>query len=151
MEAPLEIRKILVPLDFSEHSMKALATATDLAKKFGARIVLLHAYSASSYIGLSEQVVVPPDFFEMVHMAAARSLGKAAEKASAAGVPVETRLSELPPAEAIVGTAHDLDIDLIVMCTRGLSGLKHLLLGSVAERTLRLAPCPVLALKADGE
>ncbi len=146
----MQIRKILVPLDFSTHSMKALGTAIELAKRFDARMVLLHAYSATAYIGLSEQVMVPPDFFEMVHLAAARSLGKAAEQVSRAGVSVETRLSELPPAEAIVATAHDLGIDLIVMCTRGLSGLKHLLLGSVAERTLRLAPCPVLALKPDG-
>jgi nucleotide-binding universal stress UspA family protein len=147
----LQIRKILVPLDFSRHSMKALDTAIDLARRFDARIVLLHAYATTAYLGLSEEVVVPPDFFEMVHLAAARSLGKAAEQAARAGVPVETRLSELPAAEAIVATAHDLGIDLIVMCTRGLSGLKHLLLGSVAERTLRLARCPVLALKPDGE
>jgi len=146
----MQIRKILVPLDFSEHSMKALATAIDLAKTFGARIVLIHAYSALPYIGLSDQVPIPPDFFEMVHLAAARSLGKAAEQPSRAGVPVETRLSELPPAEAIVAAAQELEVDLIVMSTRGLSGLKHLLLGSVAERTIRLAPCPVLALKPEG-
>jgi nucleotide-binding universal stress UspA family protein len=49
-----------------------------------------------------------------------------------------------------VQTAKDLDVDLIVIGTRGLTGLKHVLLGSVAERTLRLAPCPVLAVKAEG-
>ena len=64
-----------------------------------------------------------------------------------AGVAVETSTTADSPSEAIVRCAESIQADLIVMGTRGFSGLKHVLLGSVAERTLRLAPCPVLAVK----
>ena len=70
-------------------------------------------------------------------------------KAKAAGMIVigKTHLVEFAPTDAIVETAKKTKADLIVMGTRGLTGLRHVLLGSVAERTLRLAPCPVLTVK----
>jgi nucleotide-binding universal stress UspA family protein len=65
-----------------------------------------------------------------------------------AGLQGETYLSELPPVDAIVETARRVRADLIVMGTRGRSGLQHVLLGSVAERTVRAASCPVLTLRS---
>ncbi len=66
-----------------------------------------------------------------------------------AGIAVETHLTEGANAHAIVETAKKVNADLIVMGTRGLSGLKHVMLGSVAERTIRISPCPVLTVKDD--
>jgi nucleotide-binding universal stress UspA family protein len=146
----MQVRKILVPTDFSTHSSKAIETATGLAKVFGAKVHLLHAYHLPMLVGMPDEVVIPPDFWTTVRDAAARKLEKAAQQVKAAGVEVETHLVEFVPSDAIVQTAKDLGVDLIVIGTRGLTGLKHVLLGSVAERTLRLAPCPVLAVKAEG-
>ena len=73
-------------------------------------------------------------------------MGRARRKARR--LPVETTTSAETPAEAIARCAEKVGADLIVMGTRGLTGLKHVLLGSVAERTLRTAPCPVLTVKA---
>jgi len=143
----VKIRRILVPLDFSVHSMRALETAADLAKTFEAELVLMHAYHLPPLFGPPEELVIPPDFAALVRDAAARRLEKAAKQLEGRGLRVSTRLTDLPPAEAIVGAAKEIGADLIVMSTRGLTGLKHLVLGSVAERTLRHAPCPVLALK----
>ena len=143
----MQVRKILVPTDFSSHSHKAIETATSLAKTFGAKVHLLHAYHLPMLVGMPDEVVIPPDFWTTVRDAAARKLEKAAQEVRGAGVEVETHLVEFVPSDAIVQTAKDLGVDLIVIGTRGLTGLKHVLLGSVAERTLRLAPCPVLAVK----
>ena len=76
---------------------------------------------------------------------------EAANAVSEAGVTVETHLSEGPISAVIVNLAKKLEADLIVMGTRGLSGLKHVLLGSVAERIVRSAPCPVMTVKPKGE
>jgi len=142
-----QFSKILVAVDFSPHSAKALELAIGLAKTFGGRIHLLHAYHLPPLVGMPDEIVIPPDFWTGVRDAAARKLDKSAQKVKAAGVPVETHLVEFAPSDAIIETARKTKADLIVMGTRGLTGLKHALLGSVAERTLRLAPCPVLAVK----
>jgi nucleotide-binding universal stress UspA family protein len=78
---------------------------------------------------------------------ATRPRASSTSRRRAAGVLAETHLVEFAAWEAIVETAKQIKADLIVMGTRGLTGLKHALLGSVAERTLRFAPCPVLTVK----
>jgi nucleotide-binding universal stress UspA family protein len=80
-------------------------------------------------------------------LAAQNQLDTWAEKVSATGVEVSLTLTPLIASEGIARVAADVGADLIVMGTRGLSGIKHVLLGSVAERTLRVAPCPVLTVK----
>jgi len=145
----MQLRKILVPTDFSVHSAKAIEAAVSLAKAYGGKVHLLHAYHLPMLVGMPDEVVIPPDFWTTVRDTAARKLEKAAQKVKAEGVEVESHLVEFVPSDAIVQAAKDLGVDLIVMGTRGLTGLKHVLLGSVAERTLRLAPCPVLTVKAD--
>jgi nucleotide-binding universal stress UspA family protein len=138
---------LLVGLDFSAYSERALATAIDLAKTFRGRIHLLHAYHLPPLVGIPDQVMIPPDFWSGVREAARAKLEQHAEKVRAEGIPVELHLVELPASDALVDVAKQIKADLIVMGTRGLTGLKHVLLGSVAERTLRLAPCAVLAVK----
>jgi nucleotide-binding universal stress UspA family protein len=142
---------LLVPLDFSPHSDKALDCALDLARLFGSRIHLLHAYHLPVQVATPDQVIIPRDFWTAVRDSAARKLDNALERVKAAGVEGETHLAELPPAQAITQTAEQINADLIVMGTRGLTGLKHVLLGSVAERTIRSAPCPVMTMKDEAE
>ena len=145
----MDVRTILVPVDFSDHSAKALKQAVELAKSFGAVIHLLHCYPLKVG-GISPYgLVFPDDFDRQFRDAAARKLSEWSEKAAAEGVAVEEILTPMFPSEAISSTAQERGADLIVMGTRGLTGLKHVMLGSVAERTIRIAPCPVLIVKAD--
>jgi universal stress protein A len=141
-------RKILVPIDFSDHSSAALDLAIDLAKTHGATLHLLHCYPIDPGAISPYGIVLPEGFDRDVREAAGRELARWADRAGAANVAVEQHLSSMFPAEVIARTADELGADLIVMGTRGLSGLKHVLLGSIAERVLRIAHCPVLTVKA---
>jgi nucleotide-binding universal stress UspA family protein len=141
-------RKILVPVDFSSHSAHALQMAIDLAKTFGAKLHLLHCYSINVGAISPYGLVIPESFDRDIRDAAQRQLAQWREKATAKKVEAETEVSPVFPSEAIATTAERIGADLIVMGTRGLSGVKHVLLGSVAERTVRIAPCPVLTLKS---
>ena len=144
-------RKILVPIDFSSHSSQALDTALELAKSFGSKLHLLHCYPINVGAISPYGLVIPESFDRDIREAASRQLEQWRQKVSAQKIEVETEVTPLTPSEAIASSAERIGADLIVMGPRGLSGLKHVLLGSVAERTVRTAPCPVLTLKAKGE
>ena len=147
----MKIDKILVPVDFSDHSRRALETGAEFAKAFGATVHLLHCYQVPP-VGVSPYgVVVPESFDREVREAAARMANEWREKLDAAGIKSEVSLSAGFPALAISEAAKELGVDLIIMGTRGLAGFKHMVLGSVAERTLRTAPCPVLTVKDPDE
>jgi nucleotide-binding universal stress UspA family protein len=145
------IQTILVPVDFSEHSAKALQLAIDVAKAFGAKIHLLHCYQIQP-AGISPYGIVLPESFDReLREAAGLHLNEWREKVTSQGLEAGASLSSMFPSLAISETASEVGADLIVMGTRGLSGIKHVLLGSVAERTLRVAPCPVLTVKSSDE
>jgi nucleotide-binding universal stress UspA family protein len=126
------IRKILAAVDFSEHSDHALDTAIALAKTFGAELDVIHAFDLPIPLMTPYEVAVPDSYLNE----ARRIQGK-------------SHLREVPAAPAIAEAAEEIEADLIVMGTRGHTGLKHIVLGSVAERTLRIAPCSVLTVKGD--
>ena len=147
----MTFRKILVPIDFSTHSSRALQTAVELAKAFGGTLHLLHCYPINVGAISPYGLVIPESFDRDIREAATKQLAQWREKATAQKVEVSTEVTPLFPSEAIASTAERIGADLIVMGTRGLSGIKHVMLGSVAERTVRIAPCPVLTLKATGE
>ena len=88
----------------------------------------------------------PASIYEGVREAAKDRIRKLHERVEAAGVASKMHLSSDVPSYAVEEAAKELDVDLIVMGTRGLTGLKHVVLGSVAERTVRFAPCPVLTV-----
>jgi universal stress protein A len=144
-----KIGKILVPVDFSDHSLRALEEAIEFAKVFGAEVHLLHCFQINPTAIANYGVVVRQSFDEDFRRAALRRLSEWREKVSAEGIPVQEHLEANFPSAAISVLARELGADLIVMGTRGLTGLKHVLLGSVAERTIRIAPCPVLTVKND--
>jgi universal stress protein A len=145
------IHNILVPIDFSEHSEKALEFSIELAKGLGARIELLHCYPINPG-GISPYgIVLPENLDREIRDAASARMAEWREKAVDAGLDVDVTLTPAFPSESISAIAEEHGSDLIVMGTRGLTGLRHVLLGSVAERTLRIAPCPVVTVKHESE
>jgi nucleotide-binding universal stress UspA family protein len=138
------IHHILAPTDFSAHANQAVTAAFDLAQTFGAKLSLLHVIEVPVY---AIEVSLP--LADLEHDAR-RALACLLPEAAAARVEV-TRLVELGvPAQKILEAARAEQADLIVMSTHGRTGLGHLVLGSVAERVVRLAPCPVLTIRPPG-
>jgi nucleotide-binding universal stress UspA family protein len=144
----IDIQRILVPVDFSDHTPALLEWAAHLAEEHGSRIILLHAYHLPVEFQQFEGAYLPADFWASVKTEAERQLAETAEQLRPRGIEVETVVCEGYAATVIVEEAALRDADLIVIGTRGLSGLKHLLLGSIAERVVQKAPCPVLTVKS---
>ena len=143
----VEIRCILVPLDFSEHAAAVLDWAGHLAEQHSGRIVLFHAYHLPVEFQQLEGAYLPPDFWANVKSEAEASLERYAGELRQRGIEVETVVSEGYAATAIVDEVENQSADLVVLGTHGLSGLKHMLLGSIAERVVQKAPCAVLTVK----
>lgn len=144
----VEIRRILIPLDFSHHTETILQWGAHLAKQHGSRVVLIHAYHLPVEFQQLEGAYLPPDFWSNVKSEAQQTLERHAEALRQHGIEVESVVREGYPATVILEEAEQREADLIVIGTRGLSGLKHLLLGSIAERVVQKAPCAVLTVKA---
>jgi len=146
------IRRILVPTDFSPHSNEATAWAADLAARYNAAIVLVHVYQPVSMI-LPEGFVLKSaeDIAELLHsLDTALAEAKAQLSRVAPGVAIDSVLLQGAPFAEIVRHARENSFDLIVIGTHGRSGLRHALLGSVAEKVVRKAPCPVLTVRLAG-
>jgi nucleotide-binding universal stress UspA family protein len=143
----IEIRRILVPIDFSEHADHVIEWAQHLAKEHESHLILLHVYHLPVEFQQLEGAYLPPDFWANVKKEAEQTLGRYIAKLRNQGVDAESVVREGYPATVIVDEAVTQKVDLIVIGTHGLSGLKHLLLGSIAERVVQKAPCPVLAVK----
>ena len=143
----MKIATILVPVDFSDPSRAALDAAIDLAKERKARLHLLHCYRIDLGWASPYGITLPPTLGDEIKQAAAAELKKWTDDAVARGANAEAHLSSLLPTEGIERAAEQVGADLIVMGTKGLTGLRHVVLGSVAERTVRHAPCSVLTVK----
>ena len=143
----IQVQRILVPLDFSRHAEFILEWATHLAEEHDSKLLLLHAYHLPVEFQQLEGAYLPQDFWASVKSEAEQNLNRYAEPLRAKGLTVEVIVREGYPATVIEEEAVELEADLIVIGTRGLSGLKHLLLGSIAERVVQKSPCPVLTVK----
>ncbi len=149
-----DYRTILVPYDFSEHSKKALETALDLGRRFDADVHLLHVVTPPivAYPTMGTTAAPPSNLLMEVREAAERSLNDVAAAIENPPGKVKAHISAGgATAETIRETAEQLGVDLIVMGTHGRTGMARVFLGSVAERTLRLAPCPILMVSAEEE
>ncbi len=146
------IRAILVPVDFSPHARTALSTARALAAVTGSELRALHVFERPIHpeIYIGGMPVETPEF-----PAVERSLREALETfvREAPGPPVETSLHVMEgrALTGILDFASENEVDLIVITTHGLTGMAHVLIGSVTEKVVRRAPCPVLTLKAFGK
>jgi nucleotide-binding universal stress UspA family protein len=143
----IDIQRILVPVDFSEHATPMIEWAVHLAKEHGSTILLLHVYHLPVEFQQLEGAYLPPDFWSNVKSEAEQQLAHHADEIRGRGLAVEGIVREGYPATVIVDEAEALSADLIVIGTHGHTGLKHLLLGSIAERVVQRAPCPVLTVK----
>jgi len=146
----MKVDTILVPTDFSDDAKQALEAAVDLAGTLGSRVVLLHAYHLDlpfTAPPIGGPLILPDGFFVEYRNQAKLQVEAAAKEAAAGGCDVTGIAIERPAWEAILDQAKELPADLIVMGTRGLTGLKHLAMGSTAERVVRMADCPVLTVK----
>lgn len=145
----IEINRILCPTDFSEHSRHALDHATAIARWYGAGVTALHVLPpVAALVPAIGAPMYPPLVFTAEDIEQYRLVLEEylRENAGAAGVPLAAVVVEGGPARAIVESAATLSADLIVLGTHGRSGFERLVLGSVTERVLRHAPCPVLTV-----
>ena len=138
----LSIRKILLPTDFSEHSQPAFEFACALARDYAAELLILHVLPPAFIAGPNGMAVTAPSD----EADRAREQLEAIQPANG-NIVVGRRLVEGAPVEEILKVADSAKADLIVMGTHGLSGLRRVLMGSVAEGVMRRAPCPVVTVK----
>lgn len=145
MSAPLET--LLVPTDGSEGALRAASFAGRLAAATGAKIVLLHVVHAGSTaqtIGLAAQT-------KQEFQGTIRSMSEATLEKTRAAISEEIEIEEIgefgEPAAEIISAARSRGADLVVMGSRGLSPLREMLLGSVSEKVVRRAPCPVTVVR----
>ena len=143
----INVRRILVPVDFSQQAGPVLDWVTHLAQQHGSRVLLLHVYHLPVEFQQLEGAYLPPDFWSNVKREAEQQLARYGEDLRGRGLEVEEIVREGYPATVIVDEAENVDADLVVIGTHGHTGFKHLLLGSVAERVVQKAPCPVLTVK----
>ena len=141
------LKKILVPIDFSECARKALRYALPFAREFGAQVVLLHviqpAYDYGSEFGPTAYPELESEWRERSEAKLKALAGTELGEGSAS----QTFVRVGQPAEEILAAAAALDVDLIIISTHGRTGLKHVLLGSQTEMVVRRAPCPVLTVR----
>lgn len=144
------VRRILLATDFSRGAERALAVGTDLARAFQAAIDILHVYPPVRHVSaqpVSGVFPAAPSHPELEDIG--RSLAAWAKRVSDAGVECRTAVVEGDPAKMIIAQTAAVGGDLIVMGTQGRTGLRRLIIGSVAEATLRRAVTPVLIVPSD--
>jgi nucleotide-binding universal stress UspA family protein len=137
----------LVPTDFSAFADQALDYAIRLARTFNARLTLLHIIQPVPMAGVDMGVALPETYLQELEEAVQGSMEDALARVTAAGLTGERVVLYGVPFQEIVETAKARQVDIIVMGTHGRTGLMHVLLGSVAEKVVRLAPCSVLVVR----
>lgn len=142
----IQIRKILCPLDFSENSEHALLYAKAFARAHDADLLLLHVVELPvSY--LAAEIAIPVDALQRQKDACVKNLNAITEMVRQELPRAACLVEEGNPYPCIIQVAKKQGVDLIVMGTHGRTGLAHALLGSVSEKVVRVAPCPVLTVK----
>ena len=145
-------KRIMSPLDFSDHSEQALKAATELAACFGAELCLVHVVPAIPKLPSPSGIFREREYEEELHKDAQNRLEEMAKTIAGRGL----------TARSVVGTANDVSmellriaehngVDLIVIATHGMTGWRKLAFGSVTEKVVRLAACPVLVLRAHAQ
>lgn len=141
---PVKIGKILVPVDFLTEGKPALRYAAHLASITGAKVILLNVEECPQFG--ADYGFLPVDLKKMRRELSLKAA--ALQHGALRGVPSEFLPREGIAFEEIIRAARETKSDLIVMTTHGYTGLRHMLMGSTAERTVRYSPCPVLILRS---
>ena len=139
------LSRLLVPVDFSKCSLKALKYAVAFAKHFNASISLIHvvAVNYGGEFGAVDMVAIEKEMAD----SASKQLKKLLESEVPKNLRADATVRIGQPAYTITESARDRNTDLIIIATHGYRGIKHFLLGSTAENVVRLAPCPVLTVR----
>lgn len=148
----IQISKILVPTDFSEHSKLALRYGCELARQFNAELTLVHVVEDIYPLVADPGAMVASsmDFVGDLQRSAETALSSFVPKEWEEGITIHRQVVVGVPFMEIVRLAKESQINLLVVTTHGRTGLAHVLLGSVAERIVRKAPCPVLTVRPEG-
>ena len=144
-----DYKTILVAVDFSEVSAGAMRVATDLARRLGAQLKVVHVVQPQPVpLPLEGSAIYMDEVQSWQLDEAEKSLAEFIQKQGGQGVVAVTKVRTGVAATEISQEAVDIGADLIVLGTHGRSGLKHLLMGSIAESVLRVAPVPVLCVRS---
>jgi universal stress protein A len=144
------IKRILVPVDFSKPSLQALEYAIAFGQQFNSEFVVTFVLDPMSYTPVGSPFGVEIDtgvLFDALQRSGRDQLARLDASLKRRRIPVRTLLQIGTPYQVIVETAKKLRADLIIMATHGRTGLSHLFLGSVAEKVVRSATCPVLTVR----
>ena len=144
----MRFRHILVPTDFSDGSEAAFAAALDLARSAGARVTVMHVHHVPASALPDMLFAMTPELMQNIEHSVELCLAALVERAREAGVEACQRTLFGATHREICTMARDVGADLIVIGTHGHTGLSHAILGSVAERVVRTASCPVLTVSA---
>lgn len=144
----MTFQRILVATDFSDSSQRALALAIGIAEKFGAELTLMHSWEAPDY-SYAAGLYLPLDVIAPIERAAVARLQEAGTELAQRYPTSKTLLRSGITWEQVLGAATDVKADLIVMRTHGRRGLERAILGSVAEKVVRLSRIPVLTVHGD--
>jgi nucleotide-binding universal stress UspA family protein len=145
----LPFKKILCPTDFSQSSHEAVKAANELALHFSSDLIVAHVIvpiQAASIISAPGMAYVPP-CIENTEAGAQKQLDVIARAMISPDVKTQTVIAHGDAADEIIRLADKLNVDAIVIATHGLTGWRHLVFGSVAEKVVRLAPCAVLTVR----
>jgi nucleotide-binding universal stress UspA family protein len=143
----MTVHHVLVPLDFSTYAEQALDYAIALAQKLQARVTLLHVIQPPAFVNVEGGLWPTSTFLQDLEAAVTRDMEGYLARVTAAGLEGEMVVVHGVPFQEILDTAKARQVDLIIMGTHGRTGLTHVFLGSVAEKVVRLAPCPVLVAR----
>jgi nucleotide-binding universal stress UspA family protein len=143
----LPLKRILWPTDFSDASYEAVGIVKELASRFWAELWVVYVFKPISSLGVYEPAVLPIRDEELMN-SADESLDEVVEQKIGKDFQVHRRVVKGAPAEQIVRVASEEGVDMIVIATHGESGFHHLVFGSVTEKVIKLAPCPVLVIHA---
>jgi nucleotide-binding universal stress UspA family protein len=145
-------KRIVCPIDFSDHSQDALIVATDLALRFQASLLLVHIVPMLPKLPSLSTIFKEEEYERELHEEAKRRLEETAKQLSQKGVTAEVYLGTANDVGMeIVRVAEHHDTDLIVIATHGMTGWNKVVFGSVAEKVVHAAHCPVLVLRASQE
>jgi nucleotide-binding universal stress UspA family protein len=152
-EMLMNIHTILVPTDFSEYSDKAFSWALEMAEKWDAKLTLLHIVPTPNYppMMIADGGFNPVDFESSLVADAEKQAKEMASRVDRPDISIETKVLVGSAFHDICKIAEQDKSDLIVMGSHGRTGLSHVFLGSVAERVVRHAPCPVLVVGKKAE